>query len=118
MWDGEIDSMDNKGLPLLDIVPSAINDNKLKEEVSFSQSNNFTAFLSALAGLEVAQAAAQAALTTLSEMKNIQDKLVHFEDLDLLMEKEGQQMEQMKNMFFLDQLTLLFHKSSAPKTGE
>ncbi|KAG5073773.1 hypothetical protein JHK82_055143 [Glycine max] len=95
------------------------------------------AFLSALAGLEVAQAAAQAALTTLSElekeeldvekaiseiievqMKNIQDKLVHFEDLDLLMEKEGQQMEQMKNMFFLDQLTLLFHKSSAPKTGE
>ncbi|KAG5087388.1 hypothetical protein JHK82_054785 [Glycine max] len=52
------------------------------------------------------------------QMKNIQDKLVHFEDLDLLMEKEGQQMEQMKNMFFLDQLTLLFHKSSAPKTGE
>lgn len=51
-------------------------------------------------------------------MKNIQDKLVHFEDLDLLMEKEGQQLEQMKNMFFLDQLTLLFHKSSAPKTGE
>ncbi|KAL5158568.1 SWI/SNF complex subunit SWI3B [Glycine soja] len=125
-----------------------------------------TAFLSALAGLEVAQAAAQAALTTLSEvykatkinyrafprntllqdagitsnggsrlhaniqlekeeldvekaiseiievqvchmsrfdlmMKNIQDKLVHFEDLDLLMEKEGQQMEQMKNMAYL-----------------
>ncbi|KAL5191854.1 SWI/SNF complex subunit SWI3B [Glycine soja] len=120
------------------------------------------AFLSALAGSEVAQAAAQAALTTLSEvykatkinyrsfprntllqdvgitsndgntsdsfqgsrlhaniqlekeeldvekaiyeiieMKNIQDKLVHFEDLDLLMEKEGQQMEQMKNMAYL-----------------
>ncbi|KAK7409844.1 hypothetical protein VNO78_00202 [Psophocarpus tetragonolobus] len=138
------------------------------------------AFLSALAGSEVAQAAAQAALTTLSEaykatrinyrsfprntllqdagitsngntsdsfqgsrlhaniqlekeeldvekgiseildvqMKNIQDKLVHFEALDLLMEKEGQQLEQMKNMFFLDQLNLLFNKSSAPKTGE
>ncbi|KAL2346146.1 hypothetical protein Fmac_000146 [Flemingia macrophylla] len=139
------------------------------------------AFLSALAGPEVAQAAAQAALTTLSEaykptrisyrsfpkntllqdagitsnggntsdsfqgsrfhaniqlekeeldvekgiseiievqMKNIQDKLLHFEDLDLLMEKESQQLEQIKNMFFLDQLTLLFHKSSAPKTGE
>ncbi|KAJ1427430.1 Winged helix-like DNA-binding domain superfamily [Sesbania bispinosa] len=139
------------------------------------------AFLSALAGSEVAQAAAQAALTTLSDvykatrinyrslprntlqqdagvasngdntsdsfqrsllhantqlekeesdvekaiseiidvqMKNILDKLVHFEDSDLLMEKESQQLEQMKNMFFLDQLTLLFHKSSAPKTGE
>nr|KYP64893.1 SWI/SNF complex subunit SWI3B [Cajanus cajan] len=139
------------------------------------------AFLSALAGPEVAQAAAQAALTTLSEvykatrisyrsfprnallqdagitsnggntsdsfqgsrlhaniqlekeeldvekgiseiikvqMKNIQDKLLHFEDLDLLMEKESQQLEQIKSMFFLDQLTLLFHKSSAPKSGE
>ncbi|XP_057436813.1 SWI/SNF complex subunit SWI3B [Lotus japonicus] len=139
------------------------------------------AFLSALAGPEVAQAAAQAALTTLSDvykstrinyrslpkntlqqdagvasnggnnsdslqgarlnaslqlekdesdvekaiseiievqMKNIQDKLVHFEDLDLLMEKERQQLEQTKNMFFLDQLTLLFQKPSAPKTGE
>ncbi|RDX65063.1 SWI/SNF complex subunit SWI3B, partial [Mucuna pruriens] len=139
------------------------------------------AFLSALAGSEVAQAAAQAALTTLSEVykatrinyrsfprntlvqdagigsnggntsdsfqgsrlhaniqlekeeldvekgiseiikvqtKNIQDKLVQFEDLDLLTEKERQLLEQMKNMFFLDQLTLLFHKSSAPKTGE
>ncbi|XP_014498604.1 SWI/SNF complex subunit SWI3B [Vigna radiata var. radiata] len=139
------------------------------------------AFLSALAGSEVAQAAAQAALTTLSEvykatrinyrsfprntllqdasvpfngsntsdsfqgsrlhahiqlekeeldvekgiseiievqMKSIQDKLVHFEDLDLLMEKERQQLEQMKNMFFLDQLTLLFNKPSAPKAGE
>ena len=30
-----------KGLPLLDIIPSAINDKKLKEEVLFSQSNNF-----------------------------------------------------------------------------
>lgn len=51
-------------------------------------------------------------------MKNIQDKLIRFEDLDLLMEKEGQQLEQMKNMFFLDQLNLLFHKPSVPKTGE
>lgn len=51
-------------------------------------------------------------------MKSIQDKLVHFEDLDLLMEKERQQLEQMKNMFFLDQLTLLFNKPSAPKAGE
>jgi len=51
-------------------------------------------------------------------MKNIHGKLVHFEDLDLQIEKESQQLEQMKNMFFLDQLTLLFNKSSAPKTGE
>ncbi|KAG6704516.1 hypothetical protein I3842_07G136500 [Carya illinoinensis] len=52
------------------------------------------------------------------QMKEIQDKLVHFEELDLQMEKEWQQLEQMKNMLFVDQLTLLFHRSSAPKTDE
>ncbi|AES99827.1 putative transcription factor MYB/SANT family [Medicago truncatula] len=139
------------------------------------------AFLSALAGTEVAQAAAQAALTSLSivykstrinyrsfprntlqqdasvasdggnasdsiqgsllranlqlekeesdvekdiyevidvQMKNIQDKLINFEDLDVLMEKERQQLEQTKSLFFLDQLNLLFRKTSAPTTGE
>jgi len=139
------------------------------------------AFLSALAGTEVAQAAAQAALTSLSnvykstrinyrsfprntlqqdasvasdggnasdsiqgsllranlqlekeesdvekaisevievQMKNIQDKLINFEDLDMLMEKERQQLEQTKSLFFLDQLNLLFRKTSASTTGE
>lgn len=50
-------------------------------------------------------------------MKEIQDKIVHFEALDLQMEKEWRQLEQMKNMLFVDQLTFLFHKSSAQKTG-
>jgi len=51
-------------------------------------------------------------------MKNIQDKLINFEDLDVLMEKERQQLEQTKSLFFLDQLNLLFRKTSAPTTGE
>ncbi|KAJ7967009.1 SWI/SNF complex subunit SWI3B [Quillaja saponaria] len=139
------------------------------------------AFLSAFASVEVVQAAAQAAVTTLSEvnrtsrasyrslskntivqeadidsnsgnpvdafegacldanshleqealdvekavtavievqMEEIQDKLVGFEELDLEMEKEWQQLEQMKNMLFVDQLTLQFHGRSASKTGE
>ncbi|CAJ2642769.1 SWI/SNF complex subunit SWI3B-like protein [Trifolium pratense] len=139
------------------------------------------AFLSALAGTEVAHAAAQAALTTLTDvykstrtnyrpfqknalpqdvgvasnggnasdsiqgsllradlqcekeesdvaksiseiievqMKTIQDKLIKFEELDLLMEKESQQLEQVKSLFFLDQLNLLFRKTSAPTTAE
>ncbi|GAU51430.1 hypothetical protein TSUD_309310 [Trifolium subterraneum] len=139
------------------------------------------AFLSALAGTEVTHAAAQAALTTLTDvykstrtnyrpfqknalqqdagvasngsnasdsiqgsllranlqrekeesdaekaiseiievqMKTIQDKLIKFEDLDLLMEKESQQLEQVKSLFFLDQLNLLFRKTSAPTTAE
>jgi len=52
------------------------------------------------------------------QMKNIQDKLINFEDLDVLMEKERQQLEQTKSLFFLDQLNLLFRKTSAPTTGE
>ncbi|KAL9312499.1 hypothetical protein ACSQ67_017951 [Phaseolus vulgaris] len=168
----------------LDTVASAESSKRMRLTPLADASNPImaqAAFLSALAGSEVAQAAAQAALTTLSEvykatrinyrsfprntmlqdasvafnggntsdsfqgsrlhahiqlekeeldvekgiseiievqMKNIHGKLVHFEDLDLQIEKESQQLEQMKNMFFLDQLTLLFNKSSAPKTGE
>lgn len=53
----------------------------------------------------------------LLQMKEIQDKIVHFEALDLRMEKEWRQLEQMKNMLFVDQLSFLFHKNSAQKTG-
>lgn len=52
------------------------------------------------------------------QMKAIQDKFVHFEELDLQIEKERQQLEQMKNLLFADQLTLLFQRSAAKKTGE
>ncbi|OWM70553.1 hypothetical protein CDL15_Pgr014226 [Punica granatum] len=138
------------------------------------------AFLSALAGVEVTEAAAQAALTTLSEMdygvsragsfsnhakpqearlpsngdgglnategalmeansqlekeeqdlekaiseiaevqmKRIHDKIVEFEELDILMEKERQQLDQLKNMLFADQLVLSIYKNKARKSGE
>lgn len=51
-------------------------------------------------------------------MKEIHDKIVRFEELDLLMEKERQQLEQMKSTLFVDQLSLLLHKNAASKTGE
>lgn len=51
-------------------------------------------------------------------MKNIRGKLVHFEEIDLLLEKEWRQLEQMKNMLYVDKLTLLFHRGSVPKTGD
>lgn len=51
-------------------------------------------------------------------MKEIQDKIVRFERLELQMEEEWKQLEQMKHMLFVDQLSLLFHKTSAPKTGD
>lgn len=134
------------------------------------------AFLSTLAGVDVAEAAARAAVTSLSQvnqgvsgvlrstklqepdvasngdatlnalegayieansqlqkeeldveraisgitmqMKGIQDKLVRFEELDLQREKEMQQLEQLKSTLFVDQLTLLFHRSSGAKGEE
>lgn len=51
-------------------------------------------------------------------MKEIQDKIVRFEGIDLQMEKERKRLEQMKNMLFGDQLSLLFHKKIAAKTKE
>lgn len=51
-------------------------------------------------------------------MKEIQDKISRFESLDLQMEKECKQLEQVKNLLFVDQLSLLFHKTNARKTGE
>lgn len=116
------------------------------------------AFLSALVGVEVAEAAASAAVRTLPEVnsepepngkvltnaleearlqlekeeqdleeaistiaevqtKEIHDKIVHFEELDLQMEKKWQQIKQMQNLLFVDQLTLLFHKTG-PKRRE
>lgn len=42
-------------------------------------------------------------------MKEIQEKIVRFEELDLQMEKERKKLEQMKNMLFVYKLTLSIH---------
>ncbi|XP_059633889.1 SWI/SNF complex subunit SWI3B [Cornus florida] len=52
------------------------------------------------------------------QMKKFQDKVICFEEFELQMEREWQQLQQMKNMLFVDQLTLFCHKTSVPKTGE
>ncbi|KAM7518064.1 hypothetical protein LguiB_017026 [Lonicera macranthoides] len=52
------------------------------------------------------------------QLKEIKEKIVGFEEFELQMEREWQQLEQMKNMLFVDQLTLLFHKAAAPTTRE
>lgn len=51
-------------------------------------------------------------------MKEIRDKIDQFEEFELHMEKEWQHLQQMKNLLFVDQLTLLFHKAAAPKAVE
>ncbi|KAL3514897.1 hypothetical protein ACH5RR_027614 [Cinchona calisaya] len=52
------------------------------------------------------------------QTKELLDKIVHFEELDLQLERESQQLHQLKDLLFVDQLKLLFHKAAARKTGE
>ncbi|XP_059460648.1 SWI/SNF complex subunit SWI3B [Corylus avellana] len=71
------------------------------------------AFVEANSQIQKEQLDVERAISEITQqMKAIQNKLVRFEDLDLQMEKEWQQLESMKNMLFVDQLALLFHKSS------
>ncbi|KAL8253324.1 hypothetical protein R6Q59_037017 [Mikania micrantha] len=49
------------------------------------------------------------------QAKDIHDKLVHFEELELQMEREWHQLKQMQNQLFADQLTLFFHKKTMEK---
>nr|XP_027091421.1 SWI/SNF complex subunit SWI3B [Coffea arabica] len=52
------------------------------------------------------------------QTKELQDKIVHFEELDLQVERESQQLQQLKDLLYVDQLTLLFYKAAAHKSGE
>ncbi|GFP87194.1 swi/snf complex subunit swi3b [Phtheirospermum japonicum] len=125
------------------------------------------AFLSTLSGVDVAEVAARAAVTALSDVgdrkrrasngdkpslmeeeeaalveaksqldkeeeelekavsgiatqtQEIEDKIVEYEEFDLEMERKRQEFQQLQNRLFVDQLTLLFHKTAKPdKTGE
>ncbi|GAB2265907.1 hypothetical protein Dimus_000937 [Dionaea muscipula] len=103
------------------------------------------AFLSALAGVDIAEAAAQAAVTALHDigqgkaesvlqkeegdlekaisylevqMQEIQDKITHYEDMEFQLDKDWEELNRMKHQLFVDQLALLFHKPAAPESGE
>ncbi|KAH1065887.1 hypothetical protein J1N35_030874 [Gossypium stocksii] len=53
------------------------------------------------------------AITGITEvqMKDMQDKFLRFEEMDLQTEKERQQLESMKNLLFIDQLNLSFRRN-------
>ncbi|CAA3001483.1 Hypothetical predicted protein [Olea europaea subsp. europaea] len=53
------------------------------------------------------------------QTKEFEDDIVQFEEFDLQMERKRQQLQQLQNLLFVDQLTLSFHKTPAPpKAGE
>ncbi|XP_064999899.1 SWI/SNF complex subunit SWI3B-like isoform X1 [Musa acuminata AAA Group] len=51
------------------------------------------------------------------QMKEIQDKIVHFEELELLLEKERLQLRHMKDLLFADQLAIMQHKMQLLSKG-
>lgn len=53
----------------------------------------------------------------LVQMKEIQDKIVHFEELELLLEKERLQLRHMKDLLFADQLAIMQHKMQLLSKG-
>ncbi|KAL8491563.1 hypothetical protein ACS0TY_023237 [Phlomoides rotata] len=53
-----------------------------------------------------------------TQAREFEDKILEFEELDLQMERKWQQFQYLQNRLHADQLTILFHKTAAPKTGE
>lgn len=51
-------------------------------------------------------------------MRKIRERIVHFEKLDLEMERSRKQLEEMKNLLFVDQLNIFFHTKRARKAGD
>ncbi|KAL6974916.1 hypothetical protein U1Q18_044100 [Sarracenia purpurea var. burkii] len=52
------------------------------------------------------------------QLKDIEERISYFEGFESQMEREWDQLQQMKNLVYLDQLTLLFNQSVVPKAGE
>nr|XP_043614705.1 SWI/SNF complex subunit SWI3B [Erigeron canadensis] len=70
-------------------------------------------YLEAKLQLEKEEQELERTVSDLAEVKakDIHDKIVRFEELELQMEREWQQLQQMQHSLFVDQLTLLFHKN-------
>ncbi|XP_076918095.1 SWI/SNF complex subunit SWI3B-like [Bidens hawaiensis] len=70
------------------------------------------AYLEAKLQLEKEEQELERSISNIVEVqaKAIHDKLVHFEELELQMEREWQQIKLMQNQLFADQLTLSLHK--------
>lgn len=49
------------------------------------------------------------------QTNNIEEKITHFEEFDLQMEKKWQLVRQLQDLLFVDQLSLRFRKPDATK---
>ncbi|XP_071710241.1 SWI/SNF complex subunit SWI3B [Rutidosis leptorrhynchoides] len=78
------------------------------------------AYLEAKTQLEKEERELETTISDIVEVKakDIHDKIVRFEELELQMEREWQQLRQMQSSLFADQLTLLFNKSGGTSRKE
>nr|GEU70219.1 SWI/SNF complex subunit SWI3B [Tanacetum cinerariifolium] len=86
-----------------------------------SNTNSYEgAYLEAKSQLEKEELELESTISDIAEVqaKDIHDKIVCFEELELLMEREWQQVKQMQHMLFADQLSLLFKKKDGTSRNE
>ncbi|KAM0061700.1 putative transcription factor MYB/SANT family [Helianthus debilis subsp. tardiflorus] len=101
-----------------EFLESSAGDARNNDSVMTNGKNNANSFegvyLEAKSQLEKEEHELERTISDIVEVqaKDIHDKLVHFEELELQMEREWQQLKQMQNQLFADQLTLLFNKKT------
>ncbi|KAJ0681619.1 putative transcription factor MYB-HB-like family [Helianthus annuus] len=101
-----------------EFLESSAGDARNNDSVTTNGKNNANSFegvyLEAKSQLEKEEHELERTISDIVEVqaKDIHDKLVHFEELELQMEREWQQLKQMQNQLFADQLTLLFNKKT------
>lgn len=86
-----------------------------------SNSNSYEgAYLEAKSQLEKEEHELETTISDIAEVqaKDIHDKIVRFEEFELLMEREWQQVKQIQHMLFADQLSLLFNKKDGTSGNE
>ncbi|KAI3762321.1 hypothetical protein L1987_52746 [Smallanthus sonchifolius] len=98
----------------------ARNHDSLTTNGNSNRNSSEGAYLEAKLQLEKEEQELERTISDIVEVqaKDIHDKIVHFEELELQMEREWQQVKQMQNQLFADQLTLLFHKKDGTSMKE
>ncbi|KAI4388521.1 hypothetical protein MLD38_000842 [Melastoma candidum] len=95
-------------------------DGKLSDDREAVLNEAETALMEANSMLEKEELDIEKAVSEIVEvqLKDIHNKIIRFEELDLLMERERQQFDEMKHMLFVDQLSLLSRRKSVPKMAD
>ncbi|CAH1446542.1 unnamed protein product [Lactuca virosa] len=107
-----------------EILESSADDAKDQDSVTTNGKSNTNSlegkYLEAKLQLEKEEQDLVKTISDIAEVqaKDIHDKIIRFEEFELQMEKEWQQLQQMQNLLFADQLSILFHKNDGTNRNE